>query len=85
MSSPRCPDCKAFCGVVYRWRGESMVEVRSCIKCGRNPPQCSHEDGSVKGCQNNATHEGSFREARRNRPWCIEHKPDNAKAYTYYK
>lgn len=82
----RCPNCKNFCGVVYRSRGGAgKVELESCINCGLRPPKCSHEDGTVMGCNTPATHTGAFRDSRRDRPWCEEHAPDDAEVYPYAK
>lgn len=83
MTQERCPDCGKFCGVVYRWRGPILSEVPSCTSCGLNVPKCSHEDGTVKGCQNNATHEGAFQENHIDRYWCEEHRPENAEQLPY--
>lgn len=79
----RCPECGAFCGVVYRsqWGGE--VERRSCIVCGLNPPKCSAEDGSCYGCKNDATHVGATEPNKREKPWCPDHAPDAAEQYPY--
>lgn len=77
----KCPDCGRFCGVVYRSRGASEVEVASCVYCGRNPPKCGHEDGSVYGCQQNATHEVPGK--THGRWWCEEHAPEDAEILPY--
>lgn len=79
----RCGDCGAFCGVVYRFRGPFLSEIESCINCGANVPNCSHEDGTVSGCNNDATHEGAHEPNRMDRYWCVEHAPESADPLPY--
>jgi len=79
----RCSNCGAFCGVVYEYRGPSLSEIESCITCGNNPPDCAHEDGTVSGCRNDATHKGAHKPNRRDRYWCDEHAPESADPLTY--
>lgn len=78
----RCPGCGRFCNVVYRSRGSAgEVEVTSCVHCGRNPPRCSEETGSVYGCTRNATHE--VPDQPYGRWWCDEHAPTDAEVLPY--
>lgn len=79
----RCSNCGAFCGVLFEYRGPSMSEVESCINCGNNPPDCAHEDGTVSGCSNDATHKGAEEPNRIDRYWCEEHAPENADPLPY--
>lgn len=79
----RCPNCGKYCGIVVRWRGPSRSELPSCTSCGLRPPKCAHEDGTVKGCKEDATHVGAHRENRRERYWCGEHAPDGADVLPY--
>lgn len=81
----RCPDCGRFCGVVIRSAGPTTVEKPSCVGCGLNPPRCSHEDGTVYGCKEDATHRGAVRENHRDQYWCEEHAPDGAERLPYVK
>lgn len=79
----RCTNCGAFCGVVYEYRGPSMSEVESYIVCGNNPPDCAHEDGTVSGCTNGATHEGSEAPNLIEKYWCMQHAPERAEELPY--
>lgn len=81
----RCPMCGKFCGVVYEWRGAQKTEVASCTSCGYNVPNCCAENGTVKGCKNDATHVGAQHENKRERYWCEEHAPEDADLLPYMK
>ena len=78
----RCDNCSAFCGVV-EYRGPTLSEIESCVNCGTNVPDCAHEDGTVSGCNNKATHEGSHEPNHIDRYWCDEHAPDDAEVLPY--
>lgn len=83
IEQERCPNCGKFCGVVYR--GPTDSKASSCLSCGLNPPKCSHEDGTVTGCGNKSTHEGSEEPHLREKYWCEEHAPDGAEILPYAK
>lgn len=74
----RCRGCGRFCGVVYRYRGPNYTEVRSCVYCGINVPKCAKGTGTVCGCQNPSTHEGTD-----GRYWCDDHAPAGADPLPY--
>lgn len=83
INQERCPGCGRFCGVVYRWRGSQLSEVRSCVNCGTNLPICAHEDEALSECYHDATHEGSHRPNHRERYWCEDHAPEKAEPLPY--
>jgi len=82
----RCPECGRFASIgAIPAPGPSagVQEIPCCLVCGVNPPTCSFEDGSVRGCTTDATHEGAPEDSNHSRPWCSDHAPDDAGPYPY--
>lgn len=81
---PRCPNCGCFCGeVVTGSTPFGPVWERCCLSCGLNVPGCSYEDGTVSGCNENATHEGAEEPNKRDRLWCEDHAPEGSEPLPY--
>lgn len=79
---PRCPECGRFCGQVYRYRGPCYMPVVSCVYCGINPPYCSKETRTVKGCQQNAKYVEQVMPNMK-RYWCEEHRTEESELLPY--